>query len=137
LEQNLSAAQIEAESYSSVDREEIENLALKARGGQTNWFQVEKEPLSSPRKVEAIVEKRDDQVVVKVSWDSAYAADSPIQHYEILLNDQQVGRVEHMPQTTKDPFIFEAPVEQAKGTCQVVAVDSAGQKAAGDPLELG
>ena len=137
LEQNSSAAQIEAESYSSVDREEIENLALNARQGQTNWFQVEKQPLSAPRQVEAIVEKRDDQAVVKVSWHSAYAADSPIQHYEILLNDQPVGRVEHIPQTTTEPFVCEARVEQAKGTCQVVAVDSAGQKAAGDPLELG
>jgi hypothetical protein len=110
---------------------------LKARQGQTNWFQVDKQPLSAPRQVEAMVEKRDDQAVVRVSWHSAYAADSPIQHYEILLNDQQVGRVEDLPQTTKDPFIFEAPVEQAKGTCQVVAVDSAGQKAAGDDIELG
>lgn len=137
LEQNLSAAQIEAESYSPVDREEIEHLALRAREGQTNWFQVEKRPLEAPRNIKAEIDKQDDRILVRLSWHSAYAADSPLQHYEILLNDQQIGKVDHTPQTTKTPFIFEATVEEVTGTCQVVAVDSAGQKAAGDLLELG
>jgi len=136
LEQNLSAAQVEAESFSQTDREEIEKLALGARGGETNWFQVARQPLGVPREVGAEIRKRGDQTVVRISWQTAYAADSPIDHYEILQSGQPVGSVDHAPQTTRDPFVFEATLDAPRGTFQVVTVDQAGRKAAADPLEL-
>jgi hypothetical protein len=137
LKQNLSASQIEAASYSSTDREEIENMALNARQGLTNWFQVEKQPLSPPRDLQASVQEGPDGKSIRLAWQTAYAADQPIDHYEIIRNDNPVGKVDHSPQISKDPFVFQLTEGELKGTFQVAAVDQGGQKAASDPIQLG
>lgn len=137
LTQNLSAAQIRPESLGEGDREEIENLGAKAREGVTNWFQVEHQPLGTPREAVAAVENRDGTPVVQLSWQTAYAAQEPIDYYEIQRDDQPVGRVEHQPQTTKAPFTFEDTVEGGKQHAyQIVTVDKTGQTAASDLLEV-
>jgi hypothetical protein len=137
LDQNLSAAQIGAASYTATDRMEIEQLALNAREGQTNWFQAEKQPLGAPRETKLSVEDENGEKAVKLTWQTAYAADQPISYYEILRNDQPIGRVTHRPQTSKDPFLFEIPVENSKGSFQIVTVDESGDRAPCDPLRLG
>ena len=137
LTQNLSAAQIRPESLGEGDREEIENLGAKAREGVTNWFQVEHQPLGAPREAVAAVENRDGTPVVQLSWQTAYAAQNPIEYYQIQRDDQPVGRVEHQPQTTKAPFTFEDTVEGGKQHAyRVLTVDKAGQTAATDLLEV-
>jgi aryl-alcohol dehydrogenase-like predicted oxidoreductase len=137
LVQNLSAAQIRPESFGEGDREQIENLGAKAREGQTNWFQVESQPLGAPREAAASVENRDGKPVVQLSWQTAYAAQEPIDHYEIQRDDQPAGRVEHSPQTTKAPFTFEETVEAGKHhTYQIITVDKAERTAATEPLKV-
>jgi aryl-alcohol dehydrogenase-like predicted oxidoreductase len=136
LEQDLSAAQVRAESFSHTDREEIERLALRAREGRTNWFQVAQQPLGAPREASAQVENRDGRRVVRLSWQTAYAADEPIVRYEILRDERTVGQVEHRPQTTKSPFAFEdGSGEVGRHVYQVVTIDRADRRAAGSPLE--
>jgi aryl-alcohol dehydrogenase-like predicted oxidoreductase len=136
LEQNLSAAQIRAESYSRIDRDEIERLALRAREGRTNWFQVPLEPLGAPRDSALAVENRGGKRIVRLSWQTAYAAEEPIAQYEIKRDDQVIARVEHRPQTSRQPFIFDDPhTERDRHTYRVVTVDRAGRSAPGPALE--
>jgi aryl-alcohol dehydrogenase-like predicted oxidoreductase len=136
LEQNLSAAQVRPDSYSRADLEEIEGLGLRAREGRTNWFQVAQEPLGAPRDVKLEIENHNGQPVVRLSWQTAFAADEPIARYEIRRDDQIIGDVEHRPQTSKVPFHFEDLQTSAKRyRYQVLTVDQASRKAAGPLLE--
>ncbi|UCF35451.1 MAG: hypothetical protein JSU96_11430, partial [Acidobacteriota bacterium] len=137
LEQNLSAAQIQPASFSLTDREEIEKLALKARAGQTNWFQVEKQPLGTPREVQATTENIDGKLVNRLYWQTAYAADQPIVRYEIRRDDELIGQVDYQPQTTKTPFAFDDTLEASgRHIYQVVTVDGSGTSSASDPIEV-
>jgi len=134
LMQNLSAAQIREDSLSQTDRKEIETLAYKAREGQTNWYQEKKQPLGAPREVKQSIENRGGDRVVQVTWQTAYAADDPIEYYEIHRNEQPVGQIPHLPQTTKAPFVFEeAAPEGGNFDYRVVTVDSAGNRAVSEP----
>ncbi len=135
LMQNLSAAQIREGSLSQTDREEIEAMAAKVHEGKTNWFQEAKVPLGSPRDLAQTVENRDGKRVVRLTWQTAYATDNPIEYYEIFHNDQSVGKVRHKPQTTKKPFEFESVVQESESMIyRVATVDSAGVRAVSDPV---
>ncbi len=135
LMQNMSAAQIRAGSLSRTDREEIEKLAFQSHEGQTNWYQVDKQPLGAPREVKRSDENRDGKRVVQLSWQTAYAGDEPIVSYEIRRNDQVIGKVEHTPQTTKSPFVFEDVPDEGRGlTYQVATVDQSGRTAASEAV---
>jgi hypothetical protein len=137
LEQNLSASQIRPESLSETDRASIEQQALQAKGGQTNWFQIPGEPLSPPRNAVLSQEHRDGKRFVRLTWHTAYAGDQPIRLYEIRRDNQKAGQVEHRPQVTKSPFVFEdALTDQKAHVYQVVTVDAASRKAPSQELPL-
>ena len=138
LEQNLSASQIAPESLGVGDRQEIEQLAQRAKNGETNWFQVPSHPLGAPREAALKIVQRDERASVRLTWQTAYAADAPIAYYRILRDGEEVGRVEHRPQTTKQPFAFDDdPVELERAKAyQVVTVDEAGHMAESDELQL-
>ena len=134
LKQNMSAAQIQEDSMSQTDREEIEALAYTARDGQTNWYQDKKQPLGAPREVKQSIENRDGNRVVELTWQTAYAADDPIEYYEIQRNGKPVAQIPHKPQTTKAPFVYDEVVQEGKRfDFRVVTVDRAGKKAVSDP----
>jgi aryl-alcohol dehydrogenase-like predicted oxidoreductase len=136
LEQNLSASQVREDSFSQGDLAEIERLGLRARGGRTNWFQVPQEALGAPRDAGLKTENRDGTRLVRLHWQTAFAADEPIIHYEIRRDDEVIGRVEHRPQTSKDPFTFEDLHPAAeRHSYQVTTVDRANRSAAGSLLE--
>jgi hypothetical protein len=137
IEQNLSAAQVPPESLSSGDRVEIERMALDAKDGQTNWFQLPLQPLSPPRDTSVIAAIRDGQAVAQLSWQTAYAAEHPIQHYEIARNGRRVAQVAHRPQTSRTPFTFVDPLaDAAQALYTITSVDAAGRRAATGPLRL-
>ncbi len=137
IEQNLSAAQVPPESLSSGDRAEIERMALDAKDGQTNWFQLPLEPLSPPRNASVVAAIRDGQPVAQLSWQTAYAAEHPIRHYEIARNGRRVGQVAHRPQTSRTPFTFVHPLDDAaQAEYTITAVDTAGHQASTAPLRL-
>lgn len=136
LEQNLSAAQIAPESLGASERAEIESVAHRAKGGETNWFQVRSQPLGAPREAAVEVTQRDDRRMARVTWQTAYASDEPIAYYRILRDGEQVGRVEHRAQTTKAPFEFEDPAEPSAAAYKVVTVDAGGKTAETEELRL-
>jgi hypothetical protein len=62
---------------------------------------------------------------IKLTWDTSYAGNEPIAHYEIISDGKTIGTVPHIPQVSKDPFSFEtATGKQFK----IIAVDVAGRK---------
>ncbi len=136
LAQNLSAAQIRPEALGEGDREEIERLARRAKDGETNWFQVDRQPLGAPRDVAAEVVQSNDTARLRVTWHMAYAADAPITHYEIRRGEEALGRVDHRPQTSKAPFEFLAAAGEPGAVIRVVTVDAAGHSAASEPVRV-
>lgn len=137
LHQNLSAAQIRSESLSQTDREAIEHKTAEVKGGQTNYFQAPVEPLGPPRELAVAQERRERQRIARLTWQTAYAGDQPIRHYEIWRDNRKAGQVKHEPQTTKSPFAFDDSLsDQAAHSYRVVTVDAAGRTAATDELRL-
>jgi hypothetical protein len=130
LEQNLSAAQLRTGSFSRRDRDEIERLALRAREGKTNYFQLQQEPLGPPRELSLSVEQRGGKPAVKLTWQTAYAGAEPIDHYEIKRNGRVIGKVPHRPQTSRKPFQFEdTKTKGEQHDYEVTAIDRAGNRA--------
>ena len=131
LTQNILASQILPNELSSLQRENIEKMAQKVMDGKTNsFFQKEAEPLSAPREVAIDSKKTEGGRVVKISWHTAYAGDEPLTHYEIWKDNNKIGRVEHKPQTTKEPFIFKDKLSDSLShSYKLVSVDVIGRKA--------
>ncbi len=110
-------------------REEIEELAGTVKNGQTNWFQLPKTELSPPANV--MLEIKDD---TQITWDTAYAAEAPLSHYEVFREGKKVATVKHQPQVSKDPFQFR---DDRKGNnYQIVSVDMAGNRAESETLSV-
>lgn len=121
LVQNYYGAQIEAEALTDSERRELENYGARARNGETNYFQMADRGLTPPRN--AKLSKTDG---IKLSWDTSYAGDEPIAHYEIIRDGELLETVQHAPQTSLEPFTYEAG---SGNEFKVVAVDTAGRKA--------
>lgn len=121
LVQNYYAAQISEDALTESERRELEKIGERAREGNTNYFQMPDRGLTPPRNIR--IEKTD---MVKISWDTSYAGNEPVTHYEIIRNDFTVQTVEHTPQTSKVPFTWET---ESGGDFKVVAFDAAGRMA--------
>ncbi|MFP4365765.1 MAG: aldo/keto reductase [Bacteroidales bacterium] len=126
LVQNYYAAQIGADALTDRERRELENIGARARNGQTNYFQMADRGLTPPRNVKVTGNDR-----VKLSWDTSYAGDEPIDHYEIIKDGEVVETVPHAPQASKEPFTCELP---RGNELKVVAVDTTGRKAESEVL---
>lgn len=120
LVQNYYASQIEPNGLSADERIKIEQYAANVKEGKTNYFQaIEKQGLSAPRDLK--IEEN------KVTWQTAYADDEPISHYEIMADGELAGKVAHKPQLLKSqPFSFETNNTNAE--IIVAAVDKAGNR---------
>ncbi len=120
LVQNFYAAQIEPDGMSTIDRKKIEDRAKKIRQ-DSNYFQVvDNEGLVAPRDAKLVDNK--------ITWQTSYAGDEPISHYEIMVDGKLDGKVEHQPQLLKsNPFQFD--LEKNGGEILIVAVDKIGNRA--------
>jgi len=92
----------------------------------------------------------DDQRLALLTWQTAYAGDQPLSHYEIRRDDFRgagfdnvppettiIGRVEHRPQTTTSPFTFQDRLkDQLAHRYRVMTVDEAGRMAGSEELLL-
>lgn len=137
LIQNMAAAQVRVGGLSQTDREEVESKTATVRDGKTNWFQLPLQPLGAPRDAKVAQARRGEQRVVRLSWQTAYAADRPISHYEILRDGKKVGQVPHKPQLKKTGFGFEDELtDQAAHSYQLVTVDEAGRRAESTEVRL-
>jgi hypothetical protein len=118
--QNLNAAQIKPDGMSEIERKGIEDLAKSVKPN-SNYFQMPKNKLTAPRNLR--------QHGNRIIWDNAFASDSPIAHYEIKVNGNKAGEVQHRPQTLKSkPFTFEYALN-AGDNIEVAAIDLSGEKA--------
>lgn len=124
LTQNLSASQILPDALAATDRRTIEQVANRVKAGKTNYFQTEAEPLSAPREAAITQKKQGDNRIVEISWQTAFAGDEPLKHYEIWRDNQKIGEVQHKPQTSKNPFVFEDRVNDSQlHAYKLVSVD--------------
>jgi aryl-alcohol dehydrogenase-like predicted oxidoreductase len=129
LHQNYLSAQIEPDGLGAGDRENIEKMALTAKEGKTNYFQVSEGGLTPPGKPEIKQEMKGDDRVVTLTWHTAIAGDEPISSYEIYRDGEKTGNLPHQPQAGPSPFQFEdKPGNQSSHTYYVVAVDEAGNR---------
>jgi predicted aldo/keto reductase-like oxidoreductase len=131
LVQNYYASQINEDAVSEQERHEMERLGLKAKEGETNYFQLPYQELTPPRNAYVMADAQSTQLF----WDTPYAGNQPISHYEILRNGELMSTLNHTPQISKVPYAVDL---QAPGTAeyQIVAVDAGGKKAASDILRV-
>jgi len=123
LTQNFYASQVKPDAMSEKRRLEIEAKTAKAAGERTNFFQLDKIDMTGPRDLK----QETVNGVTKITWQTAYAAADPISHYEVMLDDKVIGKVNHKPQVLKEsPFVFET---EATGKFKVYTVDKAGHRA--------
>jgi aryl-alcohol dehydrogenase-like predicted oxidoreductase len=128
LVQNYYASQIEPNALTQEDRAKIEKRTSKVKDGKTNWFQIEKAGLSAPRDIKS--ETLNGQT--KITWQTAYADEHPISHYEIFDNNNKLGEVKHKPQLLKSkPFSFKTKSIDGK-SISVYTVDTVGNRAKGE-----
>ena len=134
LGQNLIAAQIKPNGLSVSDRRAIEKTTATIQDGKTNYFQLPHQDLTPPREVALSQDSAGGKRTVKLTWQTAYAGDEPISHYEVLRDGQKIGRVDYRPQVDKTPFLFEDKTATAGAHKYLVAtVDAIGRRAeAGD-----
>ena len=120
LVQNFYASQIEPDGMSSTERNRIEAQAAKIKPA-SNYFQaVENVGLVAPRELKITNNS--------VTWQSSYAGDEPISHYEISVAGKYVGKVNHKPQLLKSkPFSFD--INEETKEILIAAVDFSGNRA--------
>lgn len=123
LTQNYYACQIEPDALDINERHEIELMAAAIKDGKTNYFQMDKEELAGPR----LLRKSNEEGKEVITWHTAYAGDDPIDHYEVMIDGQLSGTVEHKPQILKSkPFTFET--DKSGQDILVAAVDKSGRR---------
>lgn len=122
LVQNFTDAQIEPNGMAEIDRKKLEELTKKLKPN-SNYFQIAKAGLAKPRNI-----RNDGNTII---WDNAFASDTPIKSYEILVNGIKVGEVEHQPQTLISmPFTYEVSAKSGDKV-EIAAVDQLNTRASG------
>jgi aryl-alcohol dehydrogenase-like predicted oxidoreductase len=129
LVQNYYAAQVKPDGMGMRKRLQLEADTGQIKQGKTNYFQLPRQGLTPPNHLKISSKKE-----IEFTWDTAYAADAPLDRYEIYRNGTLLGKVKHTPQTTREPFSFITPYIQ--GVYSVVAVDEAGNWAESGPMEV-
>ncbi len=128
LVQNYYASQISEDALSAQERQDMEQLGLKAKDGETNYFQMSYQDLTPPRNA-----KLEAGQAIQLQWDTPYAGDQPISHYEILRDGEVIATLNHTPQISKAPYTVDISTP-GSADFQIVAVDAGGRKAASDIL---
>ena len=131
LTQNISAAQIKPAGLSEVERAEVEKMALSAKGGKTNYFQISKGGLTSVTHPEVT---KIQGGAVNLTWDTAYAGNDPVSKYLVMKNGEKIGEVTHTPQITNSPFTFTDNSAEEKGSYKIITVDQAGHQVSTEPM---
>jgi len=137
LTNNLTAAQVLPDGLTEAERAEIEELAAKIKGGKTNYFQAENRPLTAPETVTVVQKKEGNKRNVTVSWNTAYAGDSPISSYEVWRDGTRLQQIPFKPQRTVNPFtLLESLDDKDVHTYVLKVVDSKNRIAESLPVIL-
>lgn len=128
IEQNLNASQIRTADLNETDRAVIEKKAAAVREGKTNYFQMPFNGLMAPSKVIVSQKVKNSERVVEIAWNTAFAGDVPLTHYEIQRDGKTIRKVIHKPQTDKTPFtVLDKPEDTSGHEYTVVVTDIAGR----------
>jgi hypothetical protein len=107
-------------------------MALAAKEGKTNYFQVHEGGLTSVTNP-AVVKTVGGNA--NITWNTAYAGNEPIEKYIIMKNGKKLGEVKHQPQTSNTPFSYQDQNTLEYGDeFKVVTVDAANVEAFSDVL---
>src|SRR5512133_1296031 len=135
IEQNLSASQVQTSAMNATDREEVEKMSRAIKEGKTNYFQLPYAGLTAPSKVEAKPKLNGSEQMVEISWNTAFAGDMPLAFYEVLRDGHVVTKVNHKPQTTKEPFTAADNLTVSGSHEYIVSVtDVAGRSVKSEPV---
>jgi hypothetical protein len=127
LVQNYYASQVGPNSMNEIEKTKIEQITGKVKDGRTNWLQIDKVGLTAPRAI--TTEAKGSKT--KITWQTAYADEYPISHYEVFDGSKKLGEIKHNPQLLKSkPFAFEAKLKGSENV-SVYTVDKAGQRVQG------
>ncbi len=133
LYQNILASQIAPNGLTEKQRADIEKITKHINGGNTNYFQTSAKPLSAPRNVELKTTANKQGKSVQIEWQTAYAGDAPINHYQIWRDGIKIADVPHKPQISFKPFVFNDNVADTKEhKYKIATVDKNNQTVATD-----
>ena len=137
LHQNFLAAQIEPGGLGESDRRDIEKMALVAKEGKTNYFQVAEGGLTPPAKPKIKQAMEGDDRVVTLTWDTAIAGEEPIRGYEVWRDNELAGDLPHQPQAGPTPFQFvDKPGNRWAHSYKIVTLDAVGNQAASEEITV-
>jgi predicted aldo/keto reductase-like oxidoreductase len=129
LSQNIAASQIKPDALSQTDRVEIEKTANRIKEGRTNYFQLKEGGLTAPQNIKTEILNSQE---VLIAWNTAYAGNNPVDHYEVWRDNNKIGQVEHHPQISDEPFRFKDNIDVSeKHEYKIITVDKKGGKAEG------
>ena len=134
LTQNIEASQIGNKGLSENDRTDVEKLTRHVKEGKTNYFQNDKGGLTAPNDIQA---KQFETNKVKLTWNTAYAGDNPINFYELSRNGSKVAQVPHKPQVTEIPFEYIDVVENMqRPEYRIVTIDKKGNRVESESIRV-
>jgi hypothetical protein len=137
LSNNVKDSQILPGGLSEEERMKIEEMAAKVKEGKTNYFQLPARPLAAPDEV-AVTQKTENNVrTATLSWNTAYAADAPLQSYEIWRDGNKIKEMPFTPQITMDPFSLSETLDDKTAHSYIVKiVDAKNRTAESAPVIL-
>jgi hypothetical protein len=143
LEQNLAAAQIETPLAFEI-MTNIEGKIVSAGKEKANsYFQRKPAGLTPPRNSGAEADTSMPllgRTAVRVSWDTAYAGNAPIERYDVLRDEKVIGSVPHSPQITLQRFYFDDVLgeehKESPHKYRVRSVDASGTTAQGPAMSV-
>lgn len=110
LEQNLAAAQMERPLSPEMMADIEKKLELAGKETANAYFQRKAIGLTPPRNVGAEADSSMhglQRVAVRITWDTAYAGNAPIERYDVIRNEEVIGSVRHVSQITQRRFCFD------------------------------
>ncbi len=132
LSQNIQAAQIGTDEMSEGDRSEVEIITKHIKEGKTNYFQLDKGGLTAPTNIQ-VTEIGNNKI--KITWNTAYAGNYPIDKYQIVRNNSVIGEVMHQPQISPVPFEIIDNIEDiGQLEYNVITIDKQGSNAESDTM---
>ena len=112
----------------------MEKLTRHVKEGKTNYFQNDKGGLTAPNDIQA---KQFETNKVKLTWNTAYAGDNPINFYELSRNGSKVAQVPHKPQVTEIPFEYIDVVENMqRPEYRIVTIDKKGNRVESESIRV-